>query len=91
MKTTGNASADGNTKDVKIAVPSKYFSNFGWTLQILLINCEIILTLSWSADWVTSSGARPTRFAITDTKLYVPAVALSKLLLYWICRFYTKR
>ena len=45
-----------------------------------LINCEINLILSWSANYCimanTNDGQVPT-FAITDTKLYVPVVTLS--------------
>ena len=37
---TGKTTADGNTKDVKIAVPLKYLSNFWRTLKMPLINCE---------------------------------------------------
>ena len=42
-----------------------------------LINCAINLILSWPTDCVISSAAEKTKFAITDTKLYVPIVALS--------------
>ena len=35
---TGNTPADGNTKDVEIIVPLKYFSNFWRTLEMLLIS-----------------------------------------------------
>ena len=44
---------------------------------MLLINCEINLLLTWSANCVISEGDRETTFAITDTKLYVPVVTLS--------------
>ena len=42
-----------------------------------LINCEINLTLTWSDKCVLSNDTKATTFAITDTKLYVPVVALS--------------
>ena len=60
-------------------VPLKYSSNFGRTLEIPLINCEINLILTWSANCVICNAAanQATIFAITDTKLYVPAVTLS--------------
>ena len=48
IKITGNTLADGNTEDVEIIVPLKYLSNFWKTLEMLLINCEINLILSWS-------------------------------------------
>ena len=43
------------TEKVKIAVPLKYLSNFWRTLDILLINCEVSLNLSWSANCVITS------------------------------------
>ena len=42
-----------------------------------LINCEINLILTWSTDCVISSATGETKFALTDTKLYVPVVTLS--------------
>ena len=45
-----------------------------------LINCEVNLVLTWSANCVivsTNIANQNTTFAITDTKLYVPAVTLS--------------
>ena len=59
--------------------PLKYLGNFWRTLEISLINCEINLILTWSANCVISTAAhnQVTTFAITDTKLYVPVVTLS--------------
>ena len=51
-------------------VPLKYLSKFWRTLEMPLINCEINLTLTWSANQNAS-------FAITNTRLYVPVVTLS--------------
>ena len=62
-----------NTKNVKIVVPLKYLSNFWRTLEMPLINCEIILDLTC----VISFAIGKTKFAITDTNLYVPVVTLS--------------
>ena len=42
-----------------------------------LINFEINRILTWSENCVISSVTRATKFAITDTKLYVPVVTLS--------------
>ena len=42
-----------------------------------LINCEVNLILTWSKDCVISSATGETKFAITETKLYVPVVTLS--------------
>ena len=77
-------------KEVEIAVPLKYLSSFWRTLDMPLINCEVSLILTWSRECVISSMERrlitntrrdtsPTNaiFQITDTKLYVPVVALS--------------
>ena len=80
--TTKIAARTGNDdpKDVKILVPSEYLSNFWRTLQMSLFNCEINLILTLSANCfiidVPFNNQVPT-FAITDTKVYVPAVTLS--------------
>ena len=80
------------TKEVEIVVPLKHLGNFWNSLNIPLVNCEVSLTLSWSANCVITSmekrilvagqpnrGGSPTnaRFKITDCKLYVPVVTLS--------------
>ena len=73
---TGN---DG-TKDAEIIVPLKYLSNFWRTLGMPLINCEVILILTWSSTCVLIATGIPNQnatFAITDTKLYAPVVTLS--------------
>ena len=44
---------------------------------MLLINCEINLVLTLSTDVAISSATGKRKFAITDTKLYVPIVTLS--------------
>ena len=77
MIQTEKTPAAGNTKDVGIAVPLKYLSNFWRTLESSLIICEINLIITWSKDWVISSAAGATKFKITDTKIYVPVVTLS--------------
>ena len=46
-KLTGQTSNNG-TKNVKIMVPLKRVSNFWRTLEMSLINSEIILDLKWS-------------------------------------------
>ena len=77
IRTTGRTPAAVNIKDVEIAVPLKHFSNFWRTLEVPLINCEINLILTWSVDCVIYSATGTTKFAITDTKHYVPVVTLS--------------
>ena len=42
-----------------------------------LINCEVNLILTWLSTCVTTDSTGVGRFAITDTKLYVPVVTLS--------------
>ena len=42
-----------------------------------LINCEVTLLLTWSKDCVITNSTGEGKFAITDTKLYVPVVTLS--------------
>ena len=66
--------------DVEIMVPLKYLSNFWRTLEMPLINCEVNLILTWSADCViiyTDVANQIPTFAITETNLYVPVVTLS--------------
>ena len=70
------AADNGVFKDVKIAVPLKYLSNFWRFLEMPLINCKIHLELDWTKDCAMSTIA-DTTFKITNTKLYVPIVTLS--------------
>ena len=42
-----------------------------------LINCEVSLILAWSKDCVVTNSTGEEKFAITETKLYVPVVTLS--------------
>ena len=67
---------NGIFKNVKIAVPLKYFGNFWRSLEMPLINCKIHLELNWTKDCVMSTIA-DTTFKITNTKLYFPTVTLS--------------
>ena len=77
MKITGNTPNNGNTKDVEIIVALKYLSNFGRTLEMLLINCEVKLILTWSSTCVITNSTSAGTFLKRDTKLYVPVVTLS--------------
>ena len=70
------AAANEVFKNVKIAVPLKYLSNFWRSLEMPLINCKIHLELNWSKDCIMSTIA-DTKFKITNTNLYVPIVSLS--------------
>ena len=61
-------------------VPLKYLCKFWRTLEMPLINCEINLTLTWSANYVivsTNNANQNATFAIKDTRLYVTVVTLS--------------
>ena len=67
-------------KKVEILVPRKYLSNFWRNSKMSLINCEINLILTWSANCVivsTDVSNQNASFEITDTKLYVQVVTLS--------------
>ena len=56
----------------------KYLSNFWRTVEIPLINCENNIFFTWSDKCIIVSADYGNRkFAITDTKLYIPVVALS--------------
>ena len=83
----GEAGYDANKvgkNETGIVAPLKHLSNFWRTLNIPLINCEIELILTWSKNYVLanmiSAITVPTglEFQITDTKLYVPVVTVSK-------------
>ena len=42
-----------------------------------LITCEVNLILTWSKNCVITNSTGEEKFAITETKLYVPVVTLS--------------
>ena len=44
IKITENSPNNGNEKDVELMVPLKYLINFGGTLEMPLINCEVNLS-----------------------------------------------
>ena len=80
-------------KKVEFPVPLKYLSNFWRILDILLINYEGYLTLTWFAscvltDMITRAAGNnndppaietPTgaTFSITEAKIYISVVSLS--------------
>ena len=82
------------TKDLELAIPLKYLGNFWRALNIALISCEVFLALKWNKNCVITSLEQrqvdagppvvrdnaPTgaTLSITDCKLYVPVVTLSK-------------
>ena len=77
VEITGKTRNADNKNNVEIAAPLKFLSNFWRTLEVLLINCQIKLILTWSEDCVISSAVSKIKSKITDTKLYVPVVTLS--------------
>ena len=61
-------------------VPLEYLSNFLRTLEMPLINCEVELILTWSADCViinTNVANQNPTFTIAGKSLYVPVFTLS--------------
>ena len=78
--------------ETEIVIPLKNLSNFWKSLNIPLINCEVELILIWSkncvlADMTRTNGQRDNpatvsprglELQITDTKLHVSIVTLSK-------------
>ena len=79
-KITGQTNNDGEMNNVEIRVPLKYLSNFWTTLEMPLINREVELILTWSADCVivsTNVADQNPTFTITEANLYVPVVTLS--------------
>ena len=79
-KITGQTDNNGRIDNVEIMVPLKYLSNFWRTLEMPLINCEVNLILTWSADCViicTNVANQIPTFTITETNLYVPVATLS--------------
>ena len=74
--------ADKN--ETEVAIPPEHLSNFWRAFKIPLINCEVKLILTWSKNCGLANMAAANNpltgleFEITDTKLYVPVVTLSK-------------
>ena len=64
-------------KNVKIAVPLKYISNFFRSLELPLINTKLYIELNWPKHFVIRSVATAITFRITKTELYVPVVTLN--------------
>ena len=77
IRITGKTPADGNTKDVEIAVSLKHLCNFWRSLKRSLINWEINLIPAWSTNCVITNWTGAETCAITDTKLYALVVTLS--------------
>ena len=81
-------------KATELAIPLKYLGNFWRALNIPLISCKVSLELKWNKNCIITSlenriindgppiirGNVPTSvtLSITDCKLYIPVVTLSK-------------
>ena len=79
-KLTGQTDDNGEINDFEMMVPLKYLSNFWRNLEMPLINCEVNVILTWSANYVilhTNVTNEILKFTITETKLYVPVSTLS--------------
>ena len=76
-KITGQTDDDGRIDNVEIMVPLKYLSNFWRTLEMPLINCEVELIFTWSANsaiiYTVVANQVPT-FEIAETNLDDPVV-----------------
>ena len=82
------------TQEIELAIALKYLGNFWRALNIPLISCEVFLELKWNKNCVITSLEQrqvdvgppvvrdnaPTgaTLSITDCKLYIPVVTLSK-------------
>ena len=71
----GNTENNGR-KNVKIAILSKYLSNFWTSLEMQLINCKVEFSLKWYEECIISSAGTAATFKITDANLYVPIATL---------------
>ena len=101
--TNANQKDDENTeqentkskKNLEIVFQLKYLSNFSRTLDMPLINCEVVLTLTWSDNCVLTNitteaaraaeGDNPARQAInapTNATFQITDTKLYQLLLY---------
>ena len=78
IKITGKTPANRNTKDVEIIVPLKYLSKFWRTLEMALTSFEVNHILTWSKYCVIANSTGEGKFAMTETKLYVPVVTLTQ-------------
>ena len=75
-KITGKTDDNGRIDNVEIMVLLKYWR----TLEMPLINCEVKLILTWSADCVvicTDVADQVPKFTIPETNLYDSVVTLS--------------
>ena len=81
FKTKITGQTDNNEKiNVELMVPLKYLSNFWRTFEMPLINCEVELILTRSANCViiyTDIANQDPAFELDEANVYVPVVTLS--------------
>ena len=78
-KITSQTDNDGRIDNAEIVVPLKHLNDFWRTLEMPLINCEVELVLTWSADCVIIYNIVANQvhiFTIKEAILYVPVVNL---------------
>ena len=84
LKFTGQTGDDAR-RDVEIAVPLKYLSNFWRSLELPLIFCDVELELRWKKNCIlvdnivgnaVDVNITGGEFIIENAKLYVPAITL---------------
>ena len=93
------AQTNGILKIATIAVPLKYLSNFGRSIEMPLINYKVELKLKWTKYCVLAAAGNDNTngnpsniiFTIKDTKLYFPIVTLSKKYNPKLSKFLSKR
>ena len=71
------ANAHKAWKNVKVAVPLKYISNFFRALELPLINTKLCVELNWTKHSMISNVNTATTFQIPKTELHVPVVTLN--------------
>ena len=69
-KITGQTGNNGRIDNVEVMVPLKYVSSFWRNLEMLPINCEVEIILTWSTNRViiyTDAANQVSTFTITET------------------------
>ena len=86
-KTSGQNDNNRRIDNVEIMIPLKRLSNFWRTPEMPLINCEVELILTWSANYVTiytDVADQNTTSEITETNLSVPVYQLKIMQSYYL-------
>ena len=64
-------------KNIKIAVPLKYVSNFFRNLELPLINTKLYMEVNWTKYSVLCNQNQNSMFQITKCEFYIPIVTLN--------------